>query len=266
MRLVTVFKIQNCGTGPYLSPAPYWWNQHSLPRHKSQTAVLKASQGPASPFSEPPSGKEVSGAPGGPPSRHGRPVSLNPQAWLPHRQRPLMSQNPQAWLPHRQRPVMSLNPQAWLPHRQHSVDGTWAITRRQNPVNKRLRKNIFMCKPRGSGRRDRWLLVWETSKAFGARWSKINCRESFALGTGSPQRVLGSVGSPSLQKWCLRTASSLKQNNGLFFHTRMGLPSLFWKHFLFETKLCPFLKIRRACFCSKPKERECRHHWKRFPL
>ena len=56
-------------------------------------------------------------------------------------------------------------------------------------------------------------LVCETSKAFGARRSKINCREAFALGIGSLSR--GSLEwEPLLQKWCLKIASFLQWNCG----------------------------------------------------
>ena len=115
---------------------------------------------------------------------------------LGHRQRPVMSPNPRAhWLPHRQRPVMSLNPRAWLSRRQYSVDGILGIGGTLKPREQATDQEDthLSTNPEGSGGVTvPGFLVCETSKAFGARWSKFNCREVFALGTGSLSRVLGS--------------------------------------------------------------------------
>ena len=72
--------------------------------------------------------------------------------------------------------------------------------------------------PESSGRGDRaWQLICERSKAFGAGFSKIHCREAFALGTVVSQGAAGVLDLLSLQEWCLKTASCHKRNYGLFF-------------------------------------------------
>ena len=71
--------------------------------------------------------------------------------------------------------------------------------------------------PESSGRGDRaWLLVCERSKAFGAGFGEIICREAFALGAVVSQGAAEVLDPLSLQEWCLKTASSFERNSGFF--------------------------------------------------